>query len=332
MTLPSSSVLIDRFDAILSDLDGVVYAGPSAIPGAVDALSGLADRGVGLAYVTNNASRSPEQVAEHLRELGAPATAEQIVTSPQAAARLLAERLAPGSRVLITGSTALATEVSAAGLEPVWKATDEPHAVVQGFDPGLGWKDLAEASYAVATGILWVATNTDLSIPQARGIAPGNGTLVAAVQAATGVTPVVAGKPEVPLFHAAAARLSSSRPAVVGDRLDTDILGGNRAGFATIQVLTGVNTARDALNALTLERPTHLIAELGALYRPYPETVHDDGVWRVGEASAVVEGDRVVVTAEEDSLDGWRAACAAWWSAVPETETATAPEVVWRNP
>lgn len=331
MSQPGSAALIEDFDAILSDLDGVVYAGPAAIPGAVEALSELAGRGVGLAYVTNNASRSPEQVAEHLRDLGAPATADQVVTSPQAAARLLAERLAPGSRVLITGSKALAAEVSAAGLEPVWNATDAPQAVVQGFDPGLGWKDLAEASYAVATGILWVATNTDLSIPQARGIAPGNGTLVAAVQAATGVQPVVAGKPEVPLFHAAAARLASSRPAVVGDRLDTDILGGNRAGCATILVLTGVNTARDALNALTLERPTHLIPDLGALYRPYPETVNDDGVWRVGEAAAVVEGDRVVVTAVEDSLDGWRAACAAWWSAVPATETATSPTVVWQS-
>ncbi|MDP5228509.1 MULTISPECIES: HAD-IIA family hydrolase [Arthrobacter] len=321
--------LVEAFDAILSDLDGVVYAGPSAIPGATEALSALAGRGVGLAYVTNNASRSPEQVAAHLRELGAPATPEQVVTSPQAAARLLAERIPAGSRVLITGSEALADEVRSAGLEPVWSAAEEPVAVVQGFDPGLGWKDLAEASYAVAAGILWVATNTDLSIPQARGIAPGNGTLVAAVRAATGAEPLVAGKPEVPLFHAAAARLGASHPAVVGDRLDTDILGGNRAGYATILVLTGVNTARDALNALTLERPTHLIADLGALYEPYPETVHDDGVWRVGEASAAVDGNVVTVTAVEDSLDGWRAACAAWWAAHPDEDTATSPELLW---
>ncbi|MFJ3958435.1 HAD-IIA family hydrolase [Arthrobacter sp. NPDC090010] len=323
------ALLVDGYDAILSDLDGVVYAGPSAIPGAVEALGALGGHGVGLAYVTNNASRSPEQVAEHLRELGAPATAEQVVTSPQAASRLLAERLPQGARVLITGSDALASEVEAAGLEPVRSATDAPVAVVQGFDPGLGWKDLAEASYAVATGILWVATNTDLSIPQARGIAPGNGTLVAAVRAATGAEPVVAGKPEPPLFHAAAARLGASRPAVLGDRLDTDILGGNRSGYSTILVLTGVNSAEDALRAVTLERPSRIIATLDGLYQPYQEPRLREGVWECGSARAWVDGDTLTITGEEDSLDGWRAACAAWWSAVPEAQEATNPTIRW---
>ena len=126
---------------------------------------------------------------------------------------------------------------------------------MQGFSPDIGWKDLAEASYVVAGGALWVATNTDWSIPQARGIAPGNGTLVAAVAAATGKSPIVAGKPEAPLFHAAAKRLAADRPLVVGDRLDTDILGGNNAGFATVAVLTGVDTRESILAAAPWNAP-----------------------------------------------------------------------------
>lgn len=181
--------LISRFDALLSDLDGVVYAGPHAIPGAVESLLRLAGAGIGLGYVTNNASRTPAQVAAHLRELGAPAEDHQVVSSSQAAAELLASLLPAGAAVLITGSPALAHEIELVGLKPVHGAEDKPVAVVQGFNPGIGWKDLAEASYVVAGGALWVATNTDMSIPQARGIAPGNGTLVAAVAAATRQTP-----------------------------------------------------------------------------------------------------------------------------------------------
>ncbi len=223
--------LISTFDALLADLDGVVYAGPHAIPGAVESLRRLAGIGVGLGYVTNNASRTPAQVAQHLRELGAPAEDHQVVSSSQAAGELLASLLPAGARVLITGGDSLAQEIELAGLVPVRSESEQPVAVVQGFHPDLGWKDLAEAAYVIAGGALWVATNTDMSIPQARGMAPGNGTLVAAVAAATGQRPLVAGKPEAPLFHAAAKRLAADRPLVVGDRLDTDILGGNNAGL-----------------------------------------------------------------------------------------------------
>ena len=236
----------------------------------MESLRRLAGIGVGLGYVTNNASRSPAQVAQHLRELGAPAEDDQVVSSSQAAAELLASLLPAGARVLITGSAALAREIELVGLVPVRSAAEDPVAVVQGFSPEIGWKDLAEASYVVAGGALWVATNTDMSIPQARGIAPGNGTLVAAVAAATGQTPLVAGKPEAPLFHAAAKRLAADRPLVVGDRLDTDILGGNNAGFATAAVLTGVDTRESILAARTLERPDFIIRDLTDLYAPYP--------------------------------------------------------------
>ncbi|KRE60745.1 haloacid dehalogenase [Arthrobacter sp. Soil736] len=321
--------LISRFDALLSDLDGVVYAGPHAIPGAVESLLRLSGIGVGLGYVTNNASRTPAQVAAHLRELGAPAEDHQVVSSSQAAAELLASLLPAGAAVLITGSPALAHEIELVGLKPVHGAEDKPVAVVQGFNPGIGWKDLAEASYVVAGGALWVATNTDMSIPQARGIAPGNGTLVAAVAAATRQTPLVAGKPEAPLFHAAAKRLSAERPLVVGDRLDTDILGGNKAGFATVAVLTGVDTLETILAARTDERPGYIINNLTELYEPYPDVESDDGTYRCGDATASVDSNGIRVRGDKSSLDSWRAACAAWWAAHPHAAEPTAPELEW---
>ncbi|MGG6382815.1 HAD-IIA family hydrolase [Paenarthrobacter sp. NEAU-H11] len=325
----SAVPLISLFDALLADLDGVVYAGPHAIPGAVESLKQLSGLGVGLGYVTNNASRSPAQVAAHLRELGAPAEDHQVVSSSQAAADLLASLLAPGSRVLITGSPALAAEIELVGLVPVYGQDEEPVAVVQGFNPEIGWKDLAEATYVVNAGALWVATNTDMSIPQARGIAPGNGTLVQAVAAATGQTPRVAGKPEAPLFHSAAKRLGAERPLVVGDRLDTDILGGNNAGFATVAVLTGVDTRQTILAARAAERPDYIISSLGDLHRVYPEVTHDDGTYACGEATARVANGAVGIIGSQDNLDSWRAACAAWWAATPDAAAPQAPELVW---
>ncbi|MDT0196273.1 HAD-IIA family hydrolase [Arthrobacter sp. AB6] len=321
--------LISLFDALLADLDGVVYAGPHAIPGAVESLKQLSGLGVGLGYVTNNASRSPAQVAAHLRELGAPAEDHQVVSSSQAAADLLASLLAPGSRVLITGSPALAAEIELVGLVPVYGQDEAPVAVVQGFNPEIGWKDLAEATYVVNAGALWVATNTDMSIPQARGIAPGNGTLVHAVAAATGQTPRVAGKPEAPLFHSAAKRLGAERPLVVGDRLDTDILGGNNAGFATVAVLTGVDTRQTILAARAAERPDYIISSLADLHRVYPEVTHDDGTYACGEATARVANGAVGIIGSQDNLDSWRAACAAWWAATPDAAAPQAPELVW---
>lgn len=321
--------LISLFDALLADLDGVVYAGPHAIPGAIESLKQLSGIGVGLGYVTNNASRSPAQVAAHLRELGAPAEDHQVVSSSQAAAELLASLLPPGSRILITGSPALAAEVELVGLVPVYRQDEDPVAVVQGFNPEIGWKDLAEATYVVNAGALWVATNTDMSIPQARGIAPGNGTLVSAVAAATGQTPRVAGKPEAPLFHSAAKRLGAERPLVVGDRLDTDILGGNNAGFATVAVLTGVDTRQTILAARAAERPDYVISNLADLHQPYPEVTHEDGTYTCGEATARVANGAVGIIGSQDNLDSWRAACAAWWAATPDAPTPEAPELVW---
>ncbi len=319
--------LIDGYDGVLADLDGVVYAGPHAIDGATDALERLAGEGKRLAYVTNNASRSSEQVAAHLRELGAPATPDQVFGSAQAGAELLAGQVPAGSSVLVVGSETLADAVRAQGLAVVASAADRPDAVIQGFAPTIGWKDLAEAAYAVAAGATWVATNTDMSIPQERGIAPGNGTLVAAVAAATGRSPSIAGKPGAALFETAARHSGLDRALVVGDRLDTDILGGNRAGMATALVLTGVDTVRTALAADVAERPAYLIGSLADLYEEYPAITVEGGSYTCRAATARVTGTRVTVSGAEDDLDGWRAACAAWWAAHPDTAPASPPEI-----
>ena len=332
----SADILLTAFDAVLADLDGVVYAGPAAIPGAIDALNGLAAKTVKLAYVTNNASRTPAQVAAHLRDLGAPADDDQVVSSAQAGAALLATKFPAGSKVLVTGSAALAQEVLDLGMKVVASAQDDPDVVIQGFDPSLGWVDLAEATFAIKGGAAWIATNTDMTIPRDRGIAPGNGTLVAAVRAAVGFDPMVAGKPEAPLFHTAANRLGSQSALVVGDRLDTDILGGNNAGMATALVLTGVDSCETALRARTAERPQFIIADLGGLYAPYPELSFDGGSVTCGGASAQVVVDEngpasVQIQGSADDLNAWRAACAAWWAAVPQTDAATTPAIIWHS-
>lgn len=337
-TLPVETLLSD-FDAVLADLDGVVYAGPHAIPGAIEALRGLAQAGVSLAYVTNNASRTPAQVAAHLRDLGAPAADDQVVSSAQAGAALVAQKFPQGSKVMVVGSKALEQEVQLVGMSVVEGFKDSPEIVIQGFEPTLGWARLAEAAFAINAGAFWVATNTDMTIPRERGIAPGNGTLVAAVRAAVGHDPLVAGKPEAPLFHTAAQRLGAQRPVVVGDRLDTDILGGNNAGMATILVLTGVDSTESALAARTAERPQFIIETLRDLYQPYPEITCENGVFTCGKEHAVVQDGAVVVTVSgtvpnketSGDIDAWRAACAAWWAAVPATDTPIIPKLIWRK-
>ncbi|GAA4659380.1 HAD-IIA family hydrolase [Arthrobacter cryoconiti] len=329
--------LLNAFDAVLADLDGVVYAGPHAIPGAVETLQLLTKAGVKLAYVTNNASRTPANVAAHLRELGAPADDDQVVSSAQAGAALLAEKFSPGSKVLVIGSKALAQEVELVNMTVVGSAADAPDVVIQGFDPALAWPDLAEAAFAINAGAAWIATNTDMTIPQDRGIAPGNGALVAAVRAAVEHEPWVAGKPEAPLFHTAAQRLGANNPLVVGDRLDTDILGGNNARMATALVLTGIDSAESALRARSAERPRFIISSLDGLNQPYPEISQVRGVFTCGDEQASVDGNTITATLSSENEDGQcnlnaaRAMCAAWWDAVSQTDTATDPQVVFQQ-
>ncbi|WP_165069509.1 HAD-IIA family hydrolase [Marisediminicola senii] len=309
--------LVDGFDLLLADLDGVVYAGDGAIPHAVDSINSAA-RTTRIGYVTNNASRTADAVAGQLAGFGLAVTSDDVVTSPQAAVVLLADKVAPGSTVLVVGGEGLLSEVVAAGFVPTRSAEDAPAAVVQGFHPTVAWTDLAEATFAVRTGVPWIATNTDWTIPVARGIAPGNGTLVSAVHTAAGTLPVVAGKPEVPIFEAAMARFGTRNAIMIGDRLDTDILGGNRAGIPTAHVLTGIDQAKQLLAAVPDQRPTYLLDDLRQLHEPYPEVLHEtaDGTRTVtvGDAVVRIAGNRVtIMAAGRRPIDLLRAACAVIW-------------------
>jgi glycerol-1-phosphatase len=282
------SGLVDGYDLVIFDLDGVVYLGTEPVPGAVDAVNGLRERRIPMVYATNNAARRPDEVAILLTGLGIRATAEEVLTSPQAAAALLAERLPAGAKVLVVGTDALRAEVTKVGLAVVGSADEKPAAVVQGYGPKVGWPDLAEACVAVRAGALWVATNADRTLPSVRGPLPGNGSLVAALATALDRQPdEVVGKPAPALFERAAQRTHASRPLVVGDRLDTDIEGAVRAGMDSLLVLTGVSRPIDVLRAEKYRRPTYIAADLSGL-----STV-DTGTesWRVRRHEAGLELD-----------------------------------------
>ncbi|MDN5754418.1 HAD-IIA family hydrolase [Arthrobacter sp. AOP36-A1-22] len=324
-------MLISCFDAVLSDLDGVVYTGPNAIEGAPEALGRLAGMGVELAYITNNASRSPEVVARHIRQLGAPAEAGTVFGSADAGADLLAERIPPQSKVLVVGSAYLRDCVVSRGMTLAESAEESPAAVIQGFDPDVNWCDLAEAAHALNAGAMWVATNTDMTIPRARGLAPGNGALVRAVSSATSAEPLIAGKPEPLLFQVAAEQLEASKPLVVGDRLDTDILGGNRAGFATAVVLTGVDDPAAVLGAPADQRPRFLLGTLAELYLDYPIVQATGKQIVCGHSRAGVENGKITVEGSREDLTSWRAACCAWWYANPHATERTTPEISFNS-
>ncbi len=323
-------------DLLLADLDGVVYKGAGAIPHAVDSLNRV-QRGIRVGYLTNNASRTDATVAAHLSELGLSVRPADVVTSPQAAVKLLADLAAPGSRILVVGGEGLTSEVERAGFVVVRSADDAPAAVIQGFAPHVAWTDLAEAAFALRTprdgeGIPWVATNTDWTIPQARGTAPGNGTLVSAVHTAVGRLPVVAGKPERAIFEAASARFGAARPLVVGDRLDTDILGANRAGMISALVLTGIDGPKQVLAAEPDSRPGFVLEDLRDLFAPYPVANEkiSRGVRLVSVGRAVVrhEGRAVTLDRAGSPIDVLRAAAATVWGAgVPIYALEIAPEL-----
>jgi len=329
---------LDGVDVVLADLDGVVYAGPGALPYAVDSLN-AAGQTRRLGYITNNASRRDAVVAEHLRELGLTSTRpEDVVTSPQAAMRLLRERVAPGSTILIVGGDGLVYETEKAGFTVTRSADESPAAVVQGFAPDVGWEQLAEAAYALATpedagGIPWIATNTDWTIPQARGIAPGNGTLVSAVHTAVGRLAVVAGKPERPIFDEAVARFGAQKALFIGDRLDTDIAGAQAAGLASVLVLTGIDRPKHVLAAPPTSRPTFILGDLRELHEEYPQPVVHADVTTVRDAAVRIDGPDIHIVSEGTRpIDLVRAGAAAIWATGRAIYGFRVPERLYADP
>lgn len=314
---------LDGIDLLVLDLDGVVYRGAEAVPYAVDAINGS---GIPAAYLTNNASRTDAQVAQHLRSFGLAVEPADVVTSSQAAMTLLAQHVPEGGRVLVVGGEGLTSEVVKRGWQVVRRADENPHAVVQGFAPHVGWEDLAQAAFALAKpvdqgGIPWVATNMDWTIPVEGGIAPGNGTLVSAVHTAASRMPEVAGKPERPIFQLAKERFGASTPLMIGDRLDTDIEGANKARMKTLHVMTGIDTARQLLAAPKMRRPDFIIEDLRDLTADYEipretlETSSGDVFFEVGTAAVRRSGNKIdLVRAGDRHIDTVRAACVAVWT------------------
>ncbi len=323
--------LTAAYDAALVDLDGVVYRGSQAVPAAAEALAAAGSAGMAVVFVTNNAARTPAAVARHLSALGVPAAPEDIVTSAQAAARMLVERLDPGSPVLVLGADGLLEAVRERVLRPVSEAGAKPVAVVQGFDPEMTYARLAEAAVVLQLGALWVATNLDATVPSPRGLLPGNGSLVALLRTATGRTPVAAGKPERPLHDEALRRTGARRPLVVGDRLDTDIAGARAVGADSLLVLTGVATPDELLRAAPDRRPSYVGADLMALLEPHPQPEPAGRALRCGAWTAVVDGGQLRLTGGPDRpLDALRAGCAAVWAGWPDS--AAPATVAWTGP
>jgi len=319
-----------EYDAALLDLDGVVYLGGSPIPGAADALAEAARRSMKRAYVTNNASRTPHAIAAQLRAMGVQATATDIVTSAQAAAHLLADRLPAGAAVLVVGGTGLRLAIRDRGLRPVTAAAEGPAAVVQGYSHDISYGLLAEAALAIEAGAFYVASNADATLPTPRGPQPGNGSLVQVLIHSTGRAPLVAGKPEPPLHAESVERVGAVHPLVVGDRLDTDIEGAVRSGADSLLVLTGVSQPVDVLLAPPQRRPAYIAADLSGLNAAHPDVIVQEGGFCCGgwTASAVAgsprasasprqQGEWLTVSGAGDWLDGLRALCAAAWTAGP---------------
>ncbi|GGK32145.1 haloacid dehalogenase [Streptomyces camponoticapitis] len=311
----SATALHEAYDTALLDLDGVVYAGGEAIDHAVDSLVTARDGGMHLAYVTNNALRTPDAVAAHLTELGVPAEAAEVITSAQAVARLISEQVPAGARVLVIGGEGLRVALRERGLEPVESADDDPAAVAQGYGgPDLAWGRFAEAGYAIARGVPWFASNTDLTIPSARGIAPGNGAAVEVVRIATGADPQVAGKPLPPMHRETVLRTGAKRPIVVGDRLDTDIEGAFNGGVDSLLVLTGVTDGPQLLAAEPKHRPTYVDEDLRGLLTGQPEVAVRGGEFVCGGWTASVRDEALVLDGDGGAMDGLRALCAAAWT------------------
>jgi len=314
----SDRPLCEAYDLAMLDLDGVVYIGADAVPGAPAHVERARSAGMRVAFITNNALRPPEAVAEHLRDLGIGAQADDVVTSAQAASRLLADRLDEGAPVAVLGGEGLLEAVAAAGLAPVG-VTENADALVTGYGPDVRWRDIMRAAVRVREGLWWVATNSDLTIPTAFGVAPGHGVLVETVQRFSGVDAVVAGKPSRPLLDETVRRVGGDRPLMVGDRLDTDIEGAVNAGIDSLLVLTGVTGLDELVAASPAERPTYLSADLAGLWSPHPEVEVDGDTASAGGWTAACTDGRLRLEGVGDADDWWRAVAAAAWAYADRT-------------
>lgn len=326
--LHPSPPLCEAHDLVMLDLDGVVYVGDDAVPGAAEHLAKVRGHGVHLAFVTNNAARPPAAVATHLNRVGIPTEQEEVVTSAQAAARLAAARVDRGARVFLLGADGVRDALEEHGLVPVQDTEPRPELVVSGYAPDLPWRTIMTGAMLVRDGVPWIASNTDGTVPTAAGLGPGHGALVDMVERFSGVCATVAGKPARPLLDETMIRVGGEHPLMVGDRLDTDIAGAHAAGIPSLLVLTGVTDLAVLVGAAPGERPSYLAPDLGGLLEPHPPvrlegTSATVGGWRVavGEGGLEVHGDG-------SGADWWRAVAVAAWTHLDRTGTPVAVDGV----
>jgi HAD superfamily hydrolase (TIGR01450 family) len=260
--------LAGEFQGIVFDLDGVVYLGDEVVPAAPAALDQVRGLGVRVAFVTNNSYRPPDLVVEKLNRLGVKAASGEVLTSAQAAVRLLGgpEGLA-GVTVMVVGGPGLRQALEAAGARLVdgaaWRDTE---VVAVGFDPDLTYAKVRDATLAIRAGARFVGSNPDTTLPAPDGLWPGAGATLALLRASTGARPEVAGKPERALLEEAAAAIGPGPYLMVGDRADTDLDGAHRLGWSTALVLSGVTRLAD-LPDLEIA-PDHLLRDVGGLLDP----------------------------------------------------------------
>ena len=315
----SGRPLAEVYDLAMLDLDGVVYIGAQAVPGAAEHLAQARAAGLHLAFVTNNASRPPEAVAARLRDLDVEADVEHVVTSAQAAARLLRDKFGAGARVAMLGGPGLESSLRAEELEPVSVDADDAVAVASGYGPEVLWRDIMRVAVRVRDGLPWVACNADLTIPTAYGTAPGHGVLVGVLRDFSGVEPVVAGKPERPLLDETLRRAGGEHPLMVGDRLDTDIDGAINAGCDSLLVMTGVSGIAELVSVPAGRRPTYVAADLRGLMEPHGAPEVGDGTAELGGWRARVDGGSLAVAGDGSVHDWWRVVAAAAWAHLDES-------------
>ena len=260
--------LAAAYRGIVFDLDGVVYLGEEVVPAAPAALDEVRGLGARVAFVTNNSYRPPDLVTEKLNRLGVKAAPAEVLTSAQAAVRLLGGREGlEGVGVLVVGGPGLRQALEAAGARlvdgPAWR---DAKVVAVGFDPELTFERVRTATLAIRAGARFVGSNPDTTLPTPEGFWPGAGATLALLQASTGVRPEVAGKPERALLDTAAAAIGPGPYLMVGDRADTDLDGAHRLGWATALVLSGVTRPADLPDLAVA--PDHLLADVGGLLDP----------------------------------------------------------------
>lgn len=317
MAGPRGESLATAYDLLMFDLDGVVYVDGHAVEHAADSIAGARSGGAHVAFITNNASRTPQQVAAHLAELGIDADPRDVVTSSQAAARLLVDEHGAGAAIAVLGADGLFAALREAGLDPVEVGDPRAVAIVSGYAPDLRWRVIMRAATLIRNGLPWVVTNTDQTLPTDDGLAPGQGLLVRLISDFADVEPQVAGKPQRPLLDETRLRVEGEHPLMVGDRLDTDISGAHAAGVDSLLVMTGVSSLADLVAAPAGERPTWIGHDLTALARAGCTAEETAGAWRAGPWTARLDDGRVLVEgsgSEEDDLDRWWTvvATAAW--------------------